>query len=330
MGGGWTGTGGYFGANYGYDDTKYGIPFVESGNIQITPRRHAFTVRGGTQNGQGAIDTFRASLAVRRYKHEELDGTEVGTAFRNDTNELEVMGSHRAVGRLKGSAGFWALDRTFDATGEEALSPRVDQRGFAAFLYEEVTWPHFTFQVGGRIDNTRYRPLDEEERKFTNGSGSVGFLVRPAAADDRLTLAVSLARASRTPALEELFFLGVHPGNFAIEIGNPELDSERAFGFDVSLRARGPRASAEITYFRNDISNFIFRNPLTPEQFEEREDELLGRFPDRDFEVIGGRVGRVPAHRVRRRRQPAAGARGARRLPCRRLRPGARRGLRPR
>ena len=285
VGGGWTGTQGYFGANYGYDDTKYGIPFVESGNIQLTPRRHAITVRGGTQNGQGAIDTFRASLAVRRYKHEELDGTEVGTAFKNDTNELEVMASHRAVGRLKGSAGLWALDRTFDASGEEALSPRVDQRGFAAFIYEEVTWPHFTFQAGGRVDNTRYGPLDENERKFTNGSGSVGFLVRPAAADDRLTLAVSLARASRTPALEELFFLGVHPGNFAIEVGNPELDPERAFGFDVSLRARGPRASAEVTYFRNSISNYIFRNPLTLEQFEAREDVLLGRFPNREFEI---------------------------------------------
>jgi iron complex outermembrane recepter protein len=285
VGGGWTGERGYVGANYGYDDTKYGIPLVESGNIQLTPRRHAFTVRGGTQNGQGVFDTLRASLAVRRYKHEELDGDEVGTAFRNDTNEFEVMGSHRAVGRLKGSAGLWALDRTFDAVGEEALSPRVDQNGVAAFLYEEVTWPHFTFQFGGRLDHTKYSPADEEERSFTNGSGSIGFLVRPAAADDRLTLAVSLARASRTPALEEMFFLGVHPGNFAIEIGNPTLDPERAFGFDVSLRARSPRASAEITYFRNDINRYIFRNPLTEEQFEAREDELLGRFPNRELEV---------------------------------------------
>jgi iron complex outermembrane receptor protein len=284
VGGGWTGARGYVGANYGYDDSKYGIPLVESGNIQLTPRRHAFTVRGGTQNGEGLFETLRASLALRRYKHEELEGEEVGTRFRNDTNELEVMGSHRALGRLKGSAGLWALDRTFDALGEEALSPRVDQRGFAAFVYEEVTWPHFTFQFGGRVDHTRYNPAEEEERAFTNGSGSVGFLVRPAAANDRLTVAVSIARAARTPALEEMFFLGTHPGNFAIEIGNPQLDPERALGFDVSLRARSARASAEITYFRNDIDNYIFRNPLTEAEFLARRDELLGRFPDRDFE----------------------------------------------
>lgn len=284
IGGGWTGEKGYFGANYGYDDSRYGIPFVESGEIQLTPRRHSLTLRGGGQGLTGAIDTFRATLAVRRYKHDELDGTEVGTAFRNDTNEFELMGSHRAIGRLKGSAGAWALDRTFDAVGEEALSPLVDQRGAAAFLYEEVTWPHVTFQFGARVDHARYSPANEEERSYTNGSGSVGLLLRPAATNDRLTIAMSLARASRTPALEELFFLGVHPGNFAIEIGNPGLTPERAVGFDLSLRSRGAHASAEVTYFRNAIDDFIFRNPLTEAQFRARQEEFAARFPGRDLD----------------------------------------------
>ena len=78
----------------------------------------------------------------------------MGTAFHNDTTELQLMGGHRAAGRLKGSVGGWVLDRTFEAIGAEALSPAVDQRGFAAFLYEEVTWPHVTLQFGGRVDRT--------------------------------------------------------------------------------------------------------------------------------------------------------------------------------
>lgn len=278
---GWTSDRAYFGGSYGYDDTKYGIPVVEGGVLQLTPRRHAFSLRGGAQNLQGAFDGFRATLAVRRYQHDELEGTEVGTAFRNDTTELELMGSHRAVGRLKGSAGGWFLDRDFEAVGEEALSPAVGQRGAAVFLYEEVTWPHVTFQAGGRVDRTHYQPLGEPERAFTNLSGSVGLLVRPAAADDRVTIAASLARAGRAPALEELFFFGHHHGNFALELGNPELQSERALGFDVSLRWRGSRASGEVTYFRNDIADFIFRSELDHEDFESREAEYLARFPGR-------------------------------------------------
>jgi hypothetical protein len=40
---------------------------------------------------------------VRRYKHDEVVSGEVNTAFKNDTVEVEGMGSHRAVGRLKGT-----------------------------------------------------------------------------------------------------------------------------------------------------------------------------------------------------------------------------------
>ena len=282
----WTGAKGYFGGSYGYEDTKYGIPVVEDGILQITPRRHAFTLRGGGQNLTGAFDSFRGTLGVRRYKHDELEGDEVGTAFTNNTAELEIMGSHRAVGRLKGSLGGWFLDRAFDARGAEALSPAVDERGFAAFVYEEVTWPHVTFQFGGRVDHTRFSTADAVERDFTNGSGSLGLLFRPAGADDRVTVALSVARAARTPALEELFFFGVHHGNFALEVGEPNLQSEHAFGFDVSLRWRSSRASGEVTYFRNDISNYIFRRNMTLEEFEAREDEFIERF--------GGRRARGP------------------------------------
>jgi iron complex outermembrane receptor protein len=283
LGAAWTGERGYLGASYGYDDMKYGIPVVEGGTLQLTPRRHAFSVRGGGRELQGLFDEFRATASVRRYQHDELEGDQVGTAFKNDTTELELMGSHRAIGRFKGSVGAWALDRAFDAQGDEALSPAVDQRGFAAFLYEEVAWPHLTFQFGGRVDNVRYEPAGEPERAFTTASGSVGLLWQPPAADDRLTMAVSLARAARAPALEELFFFGLHHGNFAVELGNPELGAEHAVGFDVSLRWRGSRASGEVTYFRNDVNRFIFRNVLDDDAFEAREDEFEARFPGREL-----------------------------------------------
>lgn len=281
VGAGWTGEKGHVGASYGYDDTKYGIPVVEGGTLQLTPRRHALTVRAGAERLTGTFEAFRATVAVRRYQHDELEGTEVGTNFKNDTTELQVMGSHRNVGRMKGSIGGWMLDRAFDATGAEALSPAVDQSGFAAFAYEEVTWPHVTLQFGGRVDKTTYTPVGEPKRDFTNGSLSAGVLFRPAAADDRVTIAASVARAARAPALEEMFFFGVHHGNFALEVGNPGLKSERALGLDLSLRWRAPRASGELTYFRNDIDEYIFRRNMDHEEFEERRDEFVTRFGGR-------------------------------------------------
>lgn len=278
----WTGTKNYFGGSYGYDDTKLGIPVIEAGMIQSTPRRHSFALRAGGEGLTGVLNSYRATLTARRYKHDELEGDEVGTAFKNNTEEIELMLGHRAAGRMSGRFGGWFLNRAFGASGEEALSPDVEQRSFAAFLYEEVTWPHFSFQFSGRVDNTKYTPVGEPERSFTSGSGSVGLLFTPEAAGERLTFAASLAGTARPPAIDELFWFGLHIPTFALEIGNPDLDSERALGLDLSMRWRGSRSGGEITYFRSDIRNFIFRNLISEEEFEEREDEFVARFGGRE------------------------------------------------
>ena len=44
----WTGARVYAGASYGYDDSGYGIPVVEDGTLELTPRRHSFALRRGT------------------------------------------------------------------------------------------------------------------------------------------------------------------------------------------------------------------------------------------------------------------------------------------
>ena len=284
----WTGAKGYLGGSYGYDDTRHGVPVVEDGQVELTPRRHAFSLRGGGENLQGAFDSFRATLGLRRYKHEELAAGEVETAFFNDTTEIDVLGSHRPLGRLKGSVGASFLDRAFDARGDEALSPAVAQRGGAAFLYEELTWPHVTVQFGGRVEHGRYLPAGEPERSFTTGSGSLGLLLRPAGADDRVTVALSLARAARIPALEELFYFGAHPGNFAFEVANPELRPEHALGFDAALRWRLPRVSGEVAFFRNSVHDFVFRRQLSDDEFAARLPLFEARFPARDLPAPDG------------------------------------------
>jgi len=197
------------------------------------------------------------------------------------------------VGRLAGSIGASFLNRDFSAEGEEALAPPTGQRGGAIFLYEELVWPHTTVQFGARGDHTKFSPEGGlPERTFNEFSGSVGLLLRPAAANDRFVIALSLARAARNPALEELYYYGVHAGNFAFEIGNPDLGAERALGFDVSLRARAPRVQGEVTFFRNSINDFIFRNPLTSAEVLRRTAEFNTRFgaagpiDSEDFPVI--------------------------------------------
>jgi iron complex outermembrane receptor protein len=271
VGASWTSANAFVGGSYGYDDTRYGVPVVEEGQVELTPRRHVVSAKAGISNLTGVIEGLRANVASRRYKHEEVVAGEIGTRFQNDTDEFDVLVRHRQAGRLTGTIGTWLLNRNFAAIGEEALSPPVHERGLAAFFYEELTWPHVTVQFGARVNHAAFDPEEDlPARDFTDVSGSVGLLYRPEIANDKLTVAVSLARAARNPALEELYFFGPHPGNFAFEIGNSSLNSEKALGFDVSLRWRARRFSGEVSYFRNSIDDYIFRNPITEEEFDEK------------------------------------------------------------
>jgi iron complex outermembrane receptor protein len=299
----WTGERSYFGGSYGYDDTKYGVPFIEGGQIELTPRRHMVGLRTGIQRLNGPFDSVRALAGYRSYRHEEMLGDEVSTRFENDTFDLNLQAHQSQLGRLTGTLGAAILTRDFNAIGEEALSPPVGEKSFAAFAYEEVVWPHFTLQFGGRLNHATFRPEGGlPDRDFTDGSGSVGLLYRPRGANDRLTFALSLAHASRNPALEELYFFGPHSGNFAFEIGNPDLDSERALGIDASVRWQSGRFTGEFTYFRNSIDDYIFRNPITEQEFEDRYgdreegDHDHGELPFIEFVAADSMLQGVEAH----------------------------------
>ena len=257
----WTGDRFNVGGAYGYDDTKYGIPVVEGGILQFTPRRHALTFRAGAERLDGTFESFRASVAHRRYKHDELEGEEVGTAFSNDTTECRSW--HRTVtsgGLPAASVDGRSIARS-TRLAQRRLSPAVDQNGFAAFAYEEVTWPHVTLQFGGRLDHTRYVPVGEPERDFTNGSFSAGLLFRPAAADDRLTIAArSGGRCARSGARGAVLFRPA-PGKLRVRGGQP-----RARARACARCRRGAALACTARVWRSDLFSQRHRRLHLPPQ----------------------------------------------------------------
>jgi iron complex outermembrane receptor protein len=269
-----TGSDGYLGAAYQYVDTRYGVPFVEEGETTLHPRRQRLDLRGERRNLDGFVSGVKFLGAFRDYKHDEIEGSgEIATSFKNRVTEGNLYLNHKAFGPLTGTFGGRAEHRDYSTAGEEALAPPTIQNSYAAFLYEELRYRHVAFQFGGRVDHTAFDPdgaaverPEVPKRDFTNFSASAGVL---GYLRDDLTLALNLARAARNPSLEELYNLGPHPGNFAFEVGDPTLDTEVAYGADLSLRYRSQRFAAEATAFVNRIDKFIF-----PFQTGETEEDL--------------------------------------------------------
>jgi iron complex outermembrane receptor protein len=256
--------------------------------IDVAWNYHNARISGGFQNIDSPIENIRLGINFSRWKHNELEiqhGNieEIGTAFDNRQFTLRGDFDQQKRGILTGSFGVWGIFRDYSATGIEALSPPVDQRGFAFFVLEEFNFERVRFQLGGRIEHMRYKPTAAVERPhdhdhdgdhdddhengesvllpeldFTGFSGSAGMRLR---LWEKGAFVAHFTSSYRPPALEELYNYGPHVGNLAFEIGNPNLTSERSNGFELSLRHADDRIEAQAGFFYYQIDSFIYPAP---------------------------------------------------------------------
>ena len=270
---GYFGDNGFFSANYGYDQRRYGIPFAglfegePDAQIDLKMRRHAFGFNTGRRNLNGFLESVRLSLNYNDYNHKELeieDGEEsVGTNFDNDLFVYRGVFEQKRRGALTGSFGFWGQRRAYETIGAEALAPRTTQNSFAVFGLEEINLKRVAFQFGGRIEHNRYSPVTGESRNFTGFSGAAGVRVPLWSGG---AFVVNYNHSYRAPALEELYNEGPHPGNLTFEIGDVNLRRERGDGVEFSLRHSTSKARFEANYFRYGLRDFIFLAPTGEEE----------------------------------------------------------------
>jgi iron complex outermembrane receptor protein len=299
MGLGWFSDRAYLSFGYRLNDGRYGIPFAaqlhaheeDSGHeepgeeegaelqdVDLTFRHHGFRLDAAVLDLGKFFDSFQLTLGLTDWHHEELEifagGTSaVGTQFDNRQFTWRGVFEQRRRGKLSGTVGFSGQLREYDARGEEALAPPVDQTAFAVFTVQEANLERVKLQFGGRLERTRYEPTaavfrrhDGEaeetvllpERTFTGFSLGAGMRVQlwPDGA-----FVANYTNGYRAPALEELYNFGPHLGNLAFEVGNPNLSGERTNGFDFSLRHSSEQARAELNVFYYSISDFIYLVP---------------------------------------------------------------------
>ncbi len=279
----------------------------EIDRITLDSRRESVRVNWGLRNLGGAVESVAVKLDAVRWQHDEIEHFEdgdqaIGTEFSNDQLVYRAVFEQGKRGIWGGRFGIWGIDRDYEAVGEEALSPPIDQSGFALFALEEFKFERVKFQFGARVESQRFRPaysergehghdeheeehegeeeeegehhMEEEDhheeipdavnRAFVGFSGAAGM---HADLWNGGAFVANLTRSYRAPALEELYNFGPHAGNLAFEIGNPNLEAESGNGADVSLRHRRAGVQAEANFFVYDFSNFIF--PFAPGELED-------------------------------------------------------------
>lgn len=270
---------------------EYGVPGEFNGELipgahagGATIDLHRTTVRLDAERliGLGPLRAVKLDGSYTRYQHSELEpGGEVGNRFGQltGTGSLLVRHQHEAGGLLsEGAFGLWAFGKDFSAAGTSTGTSPARQYSLAGFVFEELGWGPFSVQAGARYDWSRVDPKEPgrtriglvRTRDFGSFSGSLAALARVGGA---WSVGASVARAFRTPSIEELFSSGPHLADFSYNVGNPDLGSEHGLGTDVFVRAAFPRLTAELTAFHNRIDGYIYYAPTG------ELDPRFGRFP---------------------------------------------------
>jgi iron complex outermembrane receptor protein len=220
--------------------------------VALPLERWSLRLQGGARN------LLQYGFNYSDYRHQELEGGEVGTRFFNKTFDYRALVEQKRSGPFSGSFGVWGLRRDYEAKGDEAIVPPTSQNAFAVYGVESVDLERWRFQFGGRVETNRYKPLTGRARNFTGFSGSAGVTYR---LDEASSLVANFSRAYRAPALEELYANGPHPGLQAFEIGQVNLNRERMHGLDFSYRRQDTRLRTEFNFFHYRLADQVYLAP---------------------------------------------------------------------
>lgn len=283
---------GHFGFSGGYFDSLYGVPAAhehghEEGEededhdddhgdeehaeeeeevISIDLKRVRFDLNGEFRDLGPMIEKAAFSFGYGDYDHTELEGDEIGTVFLNEAWEGRFEFTHRPIGNLRGAFGVQLRTRDFEAIGAEAFVPPTSTDSMAIFLVEEASFGALTLTGGLRLEAVEVTSTTVGvERDYDTLSGSASALWR---VNESVSLGLSSSLTERAPNAEELFSNGPHLATQQFEIGDPNLNVEKAWQTEASLRvANGPFAGA-INLFRTEYDDYIFEQETGLEEDE--------------------------------------------------------------
>jgi len=252
----WLGETAWIGVGYNRYGTNYGSAVEEEVRLDMTQKR--WDVRGGINAPFGPFRFLKARLGWTDYQHAELEGTEVGTVFFNESVEGRAELAHRQAGPWIGSFGVQGWTRDSEAVGEEAFIAPATNDGLALFAFEEVGTGAVKGQFGLRYERQKADSADPalRDRSFDAVSGSAGWTWK--SPGEAYSVGATLSQSSRAPTLEELYSGGVHVATRTFEVGDSALDVERGLGVDVVLRKLSGRIDGEVSLFFTDFDDYIF------------------------------------------------------------------------
>lgn len=290
-----------------HDDEEHADEHEEE-SVFARLKQNRYQSRVDWQNIDGPFTQVHWLNAYTDYEHSEIEDGAVGTTFSNEAKESRLWAKHAPLSGWEGVVGVHYTSSDFSALGEEAFTPITKTTSTALFVLEEKQTGAFLWQLGARFEHTKHQPdnnffAEEEHEEHEEEHGEINFSVDSFNANsisagvvytlnDRSSLAFNYARSERAPSASEIFSNGLHISTGTFEVGagfDIELDedgyelvqstssveNEVSNNVDLSYRYHGDTITADVSFFYNDIANYLYEQDtgLDSEQLHGHEEE---------------------------------------------------------
>lgn len=288
---------GFVGISVGILDRQYGIPGHSHGNeavdVYADLEQTRWQLQGKRNLDSNWFSSTGFSTGYTDYQHAEIEGTEVGTTFKNKTSELRWELFHQPIADWRGAISLHYKHSDFEAIGEEAFTPPSETETIALGIIEEKHINSLLLQLGARVEQVTITANNfavdlnqpdanpEYSRVFSFDYDSTPFSVSAGAVWDftkGYNAAISFTHSERTPAASELLSFGPHIGSGLYEVGyllnvqtnendefyfelNPDdIELEKSNNLDISLRKHSDDFGFILNGFFNRVENFYYLN----------------------------------------------------------------------
>ncbi len=188
------------------------------------------------------------------------------------TFSQDLSWEHPLINHFSGTIGLAAMQQDNAYAGRYFI-PNYRSYTYGAYAIEKWTYDGWELQGGLRFDFKQIETnrllsggssFDEYSFDFGTLAGSLnaGYRFSP-----QWKANINLALASRAPHVNELLSNGIHHGTATYEEGDINLDTEKSLNLTGTLQYQSSdnNLQAEVSVYRNDIRDFIYRQPVPDE-----------------------------------------------------------------
>ena len=258
---------GYVGLSYSTLDNTYGVVAEEAVTIDMNSDR--WDLASEFKDLGPVINRVKFRMAHTHYQHVELEGSNVGTTFKNRGVESSFEAGHAAfsspLGNINGVIGYQFNNTNFEALGAEAFVPSVNTQNKALYLYEELglngdNKNKHKITFGGRLGRTDVDSKNSatfgqgQNNSFNTQNFALGGLY---SINENWSATSNISHNERAPSYFELYANGAHIATGQFEVGNTQFSKEKSNGIDAQIRWKDAKNSLSVGAYYTRFSNFI-------------------------------------------------------------------------